>query len=77
MGDLSFELGGWLNKRKDGTPQGWKQSHEMVLAIIKFAIATERLSDKKLERELEPRAENSADVDEDLQNSSAEEDHDT
>lgn len=49
----------------------------MVSATIKSAIATERLSDKKEERELKSRAGRSADGDEDLQNSSAEEDHDT
>lgn len=48
----------------------------MVTATIKFAIATERLGDKKEERELEPRAGRSTD-DEYLQNSGAEEDHDT
>ena len=76
-GDLSFALGGWSNERKDGELQGWKPSQEMVTATIKFAIATERLGDKKEERELEPRAGRSTDGDEDLQNSSAEEDHDT
>lgn len=78
-GDLSFALGGWSNERKDGTLQSWKPSQEMVSATTKFAIATNRLGDKKEERELEPRAEGSADEEEirgDLQDSSAEEDHD-
>ena len=58
-GDLSFALGGWSNERKDGTLQSLKPTHEMVSATIKFAIATNRLNDKKEERELEPRAEGS------------------
>lgn len=74
--DLSFALGGWSSKRKDGTLQGWKPSQEMVSATIKFAIATHRLSDKKEERKPKPRDGRFADEDEDLQNSSAEEGHD-
>ena len=49
----------------------------MVSAAIKFAIASHRLSDKKEEREHGPRAGRSADEDENLQNSNAEEDHNT
>lgn len=75
-GDLSFSLEGWSNERKGKTLQNWKLSQEMVLATIKFAIATHRLSDKKEGRELEHRAGRSADEDENLQNSSAEEYHD-
>lgn len=48
----------------------------MVSANIKFAIATERLSDPKEDWKPEPRARKFVDGDEDLQNWSAEEDHD-
>lgn len=48
----------------------------MVTAAIKVAIATQRLSDKKERRELEPGTERSTDEDEDLQNLSVEEDYD-
>lgn len=51
---LSFALGDWSNERKDGTLHSWKPSQEMVSATIKFAIATNRWSDKKEERELSP-----------------------
>lgn len=74
--NLSFALGGWSNERKDGTLLSWKPSQEMASATIKFAIATHRLSDQKEERELEPRTGKAADGNEDLQSSSAEENHD-
>lgn len=76
-GDLSFALGGCSNERKDGMLLSWKPSQEMVSATIKFAIATHRLSDQKEERELRPRTGSSADGNEVLQSSSAEEGHDT
>ena len=60
-GDLSFALGGWSSERKDGSPQSWKPTQEMVSATIKFAMATNRLSDKREESEREPRAEGFAD----------------
>ena len=45
-GDLSFALGGWSSERKDGSLQSWKPTQEMVSATIKFAMATNRLSDR-------------------------------
>lgn len=48
-GDLSFALGVWSNERKDGTLQSWEPTQEMVSATIKFAIATNRWSEKKKE----------------------------
>lgn len=45
--ELSFALGGWSNDRRDGTLQSWKTTQEIVSATIKFAIVTNRLSDKK------------------------------
>lgn len=44
--------------------------------LFKFAIATERLSDKKEDSALEPGAGRSADGEEDFENSRAEEKHD-
>ncbi len=60
--------------------QSWKPTQEMVSATIKFAMATNRLSNKKKERELEPRAKGYADEDEigrDEQDPHAEEDQNT
>lgn len=51
-GDLSFALGGWSSERKDRTLQNWRPSQEMVSATVKFAIATNRLSDKREEKEV-------------------------
>ncbi len=45
-GDLSFALGGWASEKKDGPLQSWKPTQEMISATIKFALATNRLSDE-------------------------------
>ena len=50
-GDTSYLLGGWAGEQKDGALAKWKPTNEMVTATINFAIATDRLEDKRAERE--------------------------
>lgn len=44
-GDLSFMLGGWSNKRKDGPLDKWTPSKAAISTTINFTIATGRLED--------------------------------
>lgn len=66
-GDLSYALGGWSNKRKDGPLDRWTPQTAMVSATINFAIATGRLEDRRNKHDEEESEEEEAGTDEDTE----------
>lgn len=65
-GDLSYALGGWSNERKDGPLDKWFPATNMILATIKFAIATGRLEDRSNENDEDTEEEDDDADEEDL-----------
>ena len=50
-GDTSYLLGRWSGEQKDEALVKWRPTNEMVTATINFAIVTDRLEDRREERE--------------------------